>query len=123
MGKVETSQKRANYRAVQVRKLRPGASVRPYDPAKTLGDPKFVQKAIVEALLEGDSEAVMEIYSAHLRVLNRTHAAAKLHVSRQHVHRMMSNANPRLDTFARFMGLLKTEASDRAQATFRGARS
>lgn len=110
MGKVETSQKRVNYRVVQVRKLRPGASVRPYDPAKTLGDPKFIQKAIIEALLDGDYKSVMEIYSAHLRVLNRSEAAAKLHVSRQHVHRMMSNPNPRMDTFARFMGLLKTEA-------------
>lgn len=109
MGKVETSSKRAGFKGVQARKLRPGASVRPYDPSRTLGDPKFVQKAIIEALLDGDCEAVMEIYSAHLRVLNRSHAAAKLHVSRQHVHRMMSSANPRLDTFARFMGLLKTE--------------
>jgi len=110
MGRDETSPKRVNYRAVRVRKLRPGAAVRPYDPAATLGDPKFVQKAIIEALLDGDCESVMEIYSAHLRVLNRSQAAAKLHVSRQHVHRMMSNPNPRMDTFARFMGLLKTEA-------------
>lgn len=110
MGKGETSSKRVSYRAAQVRKLRPGASVRPYDPSKTLGDPKFVQKAIVEALLDGDCEAVMEIYSAHLRVLNRSRAAEKLHVSRQHVHRMMNNPNPRMDTFTRFMGLLKTEA-------------
>ncbi|MDD5304439.1 MAG: hypothetical protein PHS14_15180 [Elusimicrobia bacterium] len=93
-----------------MRKLRPGASVRPYDPSRTLGDPKFVQKAIIEALLDGDCEAVMEIYSAHLRVLNRSKTAAKLHVSRQHVHRMMANPNPRMDTFARFMGLLKNEA-------------
>ena len=104
MAKIETSQKRESSKAGQAGK------VRPYDPAKTLGDPRFVQKAIVEALLDGDYEAVMEIYSAHLRVLNRSQAAAKLHVSRQHVHRMMSNPNPRMDTFARFMGLLKTEA-------------
>jgi len=84
--------------------------VRPYDPTKTLGDPKFIQKAIIEALLDGDFESVMEIYSAHLRVLNRSKTAARLHVSRQHVHRMMSSPNPRMDTFARFMGLLKTEA-------------
>lgn len=104
MGKVETSRNREGSKAGQAGK------VRPYDPSKTLGDPKFVQKAIVEALLDGDYEAVMEIYSAHLRVLNRSQTAAKLHVSRQHVHRMMSSANPRLDTFARFMGLLKNEA-------------
>ena len=104
MAKIETSQKRESSKAGKAGK------VLPYDPAKTLGDPRFVQKAIVEALLDGDYEAVMEIYSAHLRVLNRSQAAAKLHVSRQHVHRMMSNPNPRMDTFARFMGLLKTEA-------------
>ncbi len=109
MAKIETSQKRVKYRVVKVLKLRPGATVKPYDPSKTLGDPKFVQKAIIEALLDGDADAVMEIYSAHLRVLNRTKTAAKLHVSRQHVHRMMNNPNPTMDTFARFMGLLKNE--------------
>lgn len=110
MGKVETSLKREKYGTVPVRNLRYGRSVRPYDPAKTLGDPKFVQKAIVEALLEGDFEAVMEIYSAHLRVLNRSRTAETLHVSRQHVHRMLRNPNPRMNTFARFMALLKSEA-------------
>ena len=110
MGKVETSSKRDGFKGVRARKLRPGASVRPYDPSRTLGDPKFVQKAIVAALLDGDYDAVMDIYSAHLRVLNRSKTAAMLHVSRQHVHRMMSNPNPRMDTFARFMGLLKNEA-------------
>lgn len=110
MDKTGISSKRGGSKIVQARKLRPGAAVRPYDPSRTLGNPKFVQKAIIEALLDGDCEAVMEIYSAHLRVLNRSQAAAKLHVSRQHVHRMMRSPNPRLDTFARFMGLLKTEA-------------
>ena len=105
MGKVETLQKHASSKAVQTGKMRP------YDPSKTLGDPRFVQRAIMEALLDGDYESVMEIYSAHLRVLNRSQTAAKLHVSRQHVHRMMENPNPRMDTFARFMGLLKTEAA------------
>jgi DNA-binding phage protein len=111
MGKTAISQKRAISSAVRVSKLRAGASVSPYDPSKSLGDPKFVQEAIIEALLDGDCAAVMHIYSAHLRVLNRSKTAAKLRVSRQHVHRMMSNPNPRMDTFARFMGLLKTETA------------
>lgn len=111
MAKIETSLKPVKYRVVKALKLRPGTTARSYNPSKTLSDPKFIQKAIIEALLEGDASAVMEIYSAHLRVLNRSRVAKKLHVSRQHVHRMLENPNPRMDTFARFMGLLKTETA------------
>jgi hypothetical protein len=70
-----------------------------------------VQVAIIEALLDGDYDAAKEIYSAHLRVLNRSKTAGKLNVSRQHVYRMMKNPNPRLDTLARFMGILRDEVA------------
>jgi len=94
------------------RKLGPDAKARPYDPSASLRNPKFVQKAILRALLEGDFEAVIDIYRAHLRVLNRTRAAAALNVSRQYVHKMLKSANtPSLRTFAAFMRLLEQEAA------------
>lgn len=69
-------------------------------------------KAILQALMEGDFEAVIGIYRAHLRVLNRTHAAKALHVSRQYVHKMLQPSNtPSLRTFASFMRLLVQEGA------------
>lgn len=105
---------RAGFSKGRPRKLGPRAQARPYDPSASLSDPGFVQKAILQALREGDFEAVVEIYRAHLRVLNRTHAAKALQVSRQYVHKMLQPFNtPSLRTFASFMRLLAQEAAAR----------
>ena len=105
---------RGEYWSGKPRKLGPNAKARSYDPAARLRNPKFVQKAILRALLEGDFKAVIDIYRAHLRVLNRTHAAKALHVSRQYIHKMLKPSNtPSLRTFASFMRLLVQEASAR----------
>jgi DNA-binding phage protein len=94
----------------KLRKRGPESRARPYDPSASLRDPRFVSKAIIQALIEGDFEAVIGIYRAHLRVLNRTHAAKALHVSRQYIHRMLKPSNtPSLRTFAAFMKALKNE--------------
>jgi DNA-binding phage protein len=93
------------------RKLRPDHTTRPYDPTLRLRDPKFIKKALLQALDEGDYQAVVEIYQAHLRVLNRTKSAKALHVSRQSVHKMLKPSNsPSLRTFTTFMKIL-TEKS------------
>ena len=98
----------------KLRKLGPDSKACPYDPSASLRDPKFVRKAILQALVEGDFEAVIDIYRAHLRVLNRSHAAKALHVSRQYVHKMLKPSNtPSLRTFAAFMRLLGQEAAAR----------
>lgn len=59
---------------------------------------------------EGDYDAVVEICRAHLRVLNRTHAAAAMKLSRQQIHRLLKpNTTPTLETFTAFMHLLRVE--------------
>jgi len=84
--------------------------VRSYDPSAKLSDPDFVKRAVIEALEEGDDEAVVAILRAHLRVLNRSRAAAQMKVSRQHVHRLLSGARkPSLPMLGAFMRLLKAE--------------
>lgn len=112
MDRTGTSHTRAGSSNGKLRKLGPGSRSRPYDPARTLSDPAFVQKAILQALREGDLEAVLDVYRAHLRVLNRSRAAQTLHVSRQAVHKMLrSSSAPSLRTFAAFMRLLTLEAA------------
>ena len=111
MAKIGISRVQEKYWSGKPRKLRSDSKLRPYDPSRTLRDPNFVREAILEALTEGDFEAVIEIYRAHLRVLNRTHAAKELRVSRQYVHRMLKAPNtPSLRTFAAFMKLLERES-------------
>ncbi|MCX5794498.1 MAG: hypothetical protein NTY77_03260 [Elusimicrobia bacterium] len=115
MAKTGISHKRAEFwRGTEVR-LRPGARVRVHDPTITLRDPDFIRAAILEALDEGDYEGVIEIYRAHLRVLNRTRTAEALKVSRQYVHKMLKHSSniPSLRTFTAFMGLLRQEAAAR----------
>lgn len=92
-------------------RLRPGAKVHAHDPAVYLRDPKFIQAAILEALQAGDYESVIDIYRAHLRVLNRTRTASALKVSRQYVHKMLKTSNtPSLRTFTAFMKMLALAA-------------
>ena len=112
MVKNGTSHMRGESWSGKRRKVGPDAKARSYDPSVSLRNPNFVQKAILQALLEGDFDAVIEIYRAHLRVLNRTHSAKALHVSRQYVHKMLKPSNtPSLRTFASFMRLLVKEAA------------
>lgn len=111
MGRKKTSKGRGKSWSGKPRKLGPSAKARPYDPAASLRNPRFVQKAILQALKEGDFDAVTEIYRAHLRVLNRTKTARALKVTRQYVHKMLAGVspNPSLRTFAAFMKVLEGE--------------
>ncbi len=114
MVRITISDRPGEYWDVTPRKLAPNAKVRVHDPTITLRDPKLIREGILEALQEGDYEAVIEIYRAHLRVLNRTRAAKALKVSRQYVHKMLKSSNtPSLRTFTSFMRLLGQEAATR----------
>lgn len=110
MARQETSRKRDIFSGVTPRKLRPGFVLREHDPSVRLGDPVFIRRAILEALAEGDYEAVTEIYRAHLRVLNRSHGAKVMGVSRGYFHRLLRpSTEPSLPTFVKFMHLLNAE--------------
>ena len=117
MAKNGTSRKHGEFwKGTEVR-LKPGANVKPYDPTVTLRDPNFIRAAILEALAEGDYQAVIDIYRSHLRVLNRTRTAIALKVSRQYVHKMLKSSNtPSLRTFTAFMKMLAMEGGVLAKA-------
>jgi|CXWL01.1.fsa_nt_gi DNA-binding phage protein len=108
MAKTKTSDARAIFLTETPRKLRPGANVREHDPSIALSDPKLIRAAILESLDDGDYEDVLDIYRSHLRVLNRTHAAKAMGVSRQYIHKMLKAPNKlSLKTFVAFMKALK----------------
>ena len=108
MAKAKTSYMRAASLRETPRKLRPGANVREHYPSISLSDPKLIRAAILESLDDGDYEDVLDIYRSHLRVLNRTHAAKAMGVSRQYIHKMLKAPNKlSLKTFVSFMKTLK----------------
>lgn len=110
MAKKETSKKRGESWQFPVFELKPDAAVRSYDPSVRLRDPAFIQKAVLEAISDGDDEAVVTILRAHLRVLNRSRSAIRMRVSRQFVHRLIvGSQKPSLPTLGKFMRLLKDE--------------
>ncbi len=118
MAKTMTSYERAISWHGEPLKLRPNADVREHDPTISLSDPKLIRAAILESLDDGDYEDVLRIYRSHLRVLNRTHAAKAMGVSRQYIHKMLKAPNKlSLKTFVAFMKALK-EASPKAGSTF-----
>lgn len=118
MTKNGTSRKHAASWRGRTVTLRPDSTTRPYDPTDTLRDPAFIQKAILQGLKLGDYEGVLETYRAHLRVLNRTHAAKAMGVSRQYIHKMLKSStnNPSMRTFVTFMKLLR-EGAEANQAS------
>jgi len=114
MHKNATSGTRGRSWSGKPRELGPDARSRPYDPSATLSDPVFVQQALLQALREGDFQAVVEIYRAHLRVLNRSHTAKALNISRQSVHKMLKpSGTPSLKTFTAFMRILRARTDAR----------
>ncbi len=110
MAKKETSAPHEKYWNGKTIELSPKTRSHPYDPTVTLRDPKFIRKALLQALTAGDFTAVVEIYRAHLRVLNRSRTARALNISRQSVHKMLKpSGTPSLRTFAAFMKFLNSE--------------
>ncbi|MBI4056059.1 MAG: helix-turn-helix transcriptional regulator [Elusimicrobia bacterium] len=108
MDRTETLSKHGKYSNAKLRKLGPGSKAHPYDPTITLKKPKFILKAILQSLAEGDYEAVMEIWRSHLDVMNRTRAAKALGISRQYVHKILNRSTqPSLQTFTQYMGALE----------------
>ena len=93
-------------------KLGPNSRARPFDPAAPLRDPKFIREALLQALDDGDFPGVVQIYRAHLRVLNRSRMAKALNISRQSVHKMLKpSGTPSLRTLTAFMKYLKDSAA------------
>ena len=93
---------------------------RPFDPTDELRDPKFIRTAILQALGAGAYDDVVRIYRAHLRVLNRSHTAKAMGVSRQYIHKMLKSPNtPSLRTFTAFMRILSLAAAGQARTIAR----
>ncbi len=99
MDKVKTSQKR---KKLLVKSKTPLLVVHnPY--SKELANPKLIKKAVLEALIDGDLEAVRDLLVAHLRTVNKSKLAANTKLGRQTIYDLMDTKkefNPSLKTLS-----------------------
>ena len=71
----------------------------PFD--KKLANPDLIKQAVLQALIDGDLEAVRDVLIAHLRTINKTKLAAKTKLGRQTLYDLMNSDkefNPSLKT-------------------------
>lgn len=75
-----------------------------HDPfSKELVDPKIIKQAVLQALIDGDLEAVRDVLIAHLQTVNKSNLAAKTKIGRQTLYDLMDSKkefNPSIKTLS-----------------------
>ena len=97
MGKVKTSSK------LKKSLTKPKThSLEVHDPySKKLLNVKVIKKAVLEALIDGDLEAVRDLLVAHLRTVNKSKLALKTKLGRQTIYDLIDDEkefNPSVKT-------------------------
>lgn len=79
------------------------SGLRTINPTKSLADPEFTAKAIMECLLNNDPEGVMEVISNYLEAVDTLtlRKATKLH--RSTMYSALKHRNPTIKTLAKIM--------------------
>lgn len=81
-----------------------GVELLSHDPSKIFKNHKEIQKALSEALFDGDKEAFVEILSSYVRAHNILEVCKRTKLSRTVVYEAIGeNANPSLDTLCKIM--------------------
>ena len=84
-------------------KLKKGVKLIKHDPFKALLDEKLVAQAFWECLKENDPEGAMEILSAHLTALNKSHLAKEAEMPRSTLYHSLKSKNPTIKTVAKLI--------------------
>lgn len=99
MGKIKTLKKQKNSSAKSKAPL-----LVAHDPfGKELADPKFIKQAVLQALVDGDLEAVRDVLIAHLQTVNKSSLASKTKLGRQTLYDLMDSKkefNPSIKTLS-----------------------
>lgn len=81
-----------------------------HDPfSKELANPKLIKKAILQALVDGDLDAVQDLLVAHLRTINKSKLSSKTKLGRQTLYDLMDpekEFNPSLKTLTNILNHL-----------------
>jgi DNA-binding phage protein len=109
MGKIKTLKKReksskniSKSKATAKPRLKVGSHAYDYSAVSELASRKFISKAIADALIDGDAEAVREILLSHLEQVHKDHFYKDAGISRRALFKLMEpNANPTLESLAK----------------------
>lgn len=108
MGKIQTSKKREislkNTSKVNSRRprLKPDSQVYDHSALAQLKNPHFIARAIADALMDGDADAIREILFAHLEQVHKENFFKDAGISRRAMFKLMQpNANPTLESLAK----------------------
>lgn len=86
-------------------KLKASVKTTSVNPKETLSNPKFIAKALSEALLDGDTDAFKEILRAHYDAVNKSDLLKEIGMSQRTFYSALSEkGNPSLDVIAKLTG-------------------
>lgn len=106
MGKKKTSKK---LKVLSVKdpifiNLKPNIKTSSWKPSEEILDTESVKEALIEALIDGDTEAFKEILTAHLEAKIKTKAAKAHGLSERTMYEALSEkGNPSLNTIAKIV--------------------
>lgn len=106
MAKAKTSKKQKPFSIDDLEpvKLKKGVETKKHDPDKKLRDPEFIREALMQCMLDGDTEAFKDIVKAHYEATNTEKALKKVNLSKRTFYQAISEkGNPNLSTVMKMM--------------------
>ena len=85
------------------RVLREDANLKEYNPMKNLLDTKKMGAAVMECLIENDTDGALEIIEGYLYALDRTQFLKDAKISRSTAYNVFKRRNPTIKTLAKIM--------------------
>jgi DNA-binding phage protein len=87
----------------KTRILRDDANLKEYDPIKNLLDHKRLGAAVMQCLMENDTDGVLEIIESYLYAVDKTQFLKDAKISRSTAYNVFKRRNPTLKTIAKLM--------------------
>lgn len=87
----------------KTRVLREDANIKEYDPIKNLLDPKRLGAAVMQCLMENDTNGALEIIESYLYAVDRTQFLKDAKIPRSTAYNVFKRRNPTLKTIAKMM--------------------
>jgi DNA-binding phage protein len=83
--------------------LREGVGITEFSPTEQLKDIKLIGSAIMECLIENDSEGVMEVIETHLEAMNKSSFLKEAGIPRSTLYKLFKTKNPTIKTLAKII--------------------
>ena len=83
--------------------LKDDANLKEYDPIKNLLDVNKIGAAVMQCLIENDTEGVLEIIENYLYALNKTQFLKEANVPRSTLYNFFRRRNPTIKTLAKIL--------------------